>query len=151
MDIRESDSPVALGRLGELLGYNLRVAQLRAFGSFAGCVEDEDLTPTVAGMLLLIEANPGIKQTAIAAALHLDRSTLVRLVDRCEERRLVKRTPSRFDRRVTTPALTARGRAYVTALRPKIDRHEAEIAARLSIRERATLRNLLRRLNGIAR
>jgi DNA-binding MarR family transcriptional regulator len=148
--VERGDAGIALGRLGELLGYNFRVAQLQAFESFALCVEDAELTPTVAGMLLLIEANPGIKQTAIAAALRLDRSTLVRLVDRCEERKLVKRIASTVDRRVTTPALTARGRTYVAAMRPKIDRHEAALAARLTARERTTLLGLMRRLNGIA-
>ncbi len=145
---RPGGAPIELGRLGELIGYNVRIAQLAAFETFADCFEDPELSPALAGMLLLIDANPGVKQTAIATALRLDRSTLVRLVDRCEERKLVKRTASRIDRRVTTPALTARGRAYVAALQPKIARHEAALTARLSASERATLLHLLRRLNG---
>ena len=149
--VDEANAPIALGKLGELLGYNFRVAQLRAFETFAGCVEDPGLTPTLAGMLLLIEANPGIKQTDIAAALRLDRSTLVRLVDRCEERKLVKRIASTVDRRVTTPALTPRGKTYVAAMREKLDRHETQLSARLTGRERTTLLSLMRRLNGITR
>ncbi len=146
----ESDVAFAFGRLGELIGYNVRMAQLAAFETFGRSVEDPELSPTVAGMLLLIATNPGIKQTTLAAALRLDRSTLVRLVDRCEERKLVKRTASPLDRRVTTPALTAQGREYVDALLPKIARHESELAARLTSAERTTLLRLLRRLNGFA-
>jgi DNA-binding MarR family transcriptional regulator len=146
---REGDVPFALGPLGDLLGYNIRIAQLHAFETFGPCVDDTELSPTLAGMLLLIDANPGIKQTDIAAALRVDRSTMVRLVDRCEERKLVKRAPSSVDRRITTPALTARGRTYLAAMLPKISHHEAAIAARLTATERGTLLRLLRRLNGV--
>jgi DNA-binding MarR family transcriptional regulator len=149
-ELRGSSVPVVLGRLGELLGYNIRIAQLAAFDTFGDCMQDDELSPTLAGMLLLIQANPGIKQTDIAATLRVDRSTMVRLVDRCEARNLVKRAPSRIDRRVTTPALTDDGREYVESILPKIARHEATVAGRLSAGERDALLQLLRRLNGIA-
>ncbi len=139
-----------LGRLGPSLGYNLRVAQLRIIAAFATVAERHEITPTQFAVLLLIEANPGIKQIELAGALDVDRSTLVRLVDRSADAKLVRRGSSKLDRRVAPPVLTARGRALLDVMVPAVARAEAA-AAGLSAAEIATLLQLLGRIGANGR
>ncbi|HXP91825.1 MAG TPA: MarR family transcriptional regulator [Candidatus Binatia bacterium] len=137
-----------MGALGQLLGYNLRRGQLLLFESFSEAVP-AGITPAQLTILLLIAANPGIKQTTLAAVLDVDRSTMVRLVDRCAELRFVRRGSSRTDRRVAPPVLTERGRAFIDAVMPEILRKELEYTSVLTPSERAELTRLLRKLNAL--
>jgi DNA-binding MarR family transcriptional regulator len=136
---------VELGRLENNLGYNLRVAQLRIFSAFSEVATAYEMTPSQFAVLLLIEANPGIKQIELAEVLDLDRSSVVRLVDRCETAKLVRRGSSKADRRIAPPVLTARGRALVEKLEPAVARKEAA-ASGLTRAERSTLARLLKRI-----
>jgi DNA-binding MarR family transcriptional regulator len=142
-----ADGPtsVELGRLENSLGYRLRVAQLRIFGAFSEVASAHELTPSQFAVLLLIEANPGIKQIELAEVLDLDRSSVLRLVDRCEAAKLVRRGSSKADRRIAPPVLTARGRALLEKLEPVVARKEAA-ASGLTRAERSTLARLLKRI-----
>jgi DNA-binding MarR family transcriptional regulator len=137
--------PIALGRLTQVVGYHLRRAQLRAYDLFPAAAK-RGLTPPHVAVLLLVEANPGIKQTTLAKVLGLDRSTMVRMVDRLEEAKLIERGSSRSDRRIAPPVLTARGRAFIDGLLPKILESEQELLAPLTATERGTLLRLLAKL-----
>lgn len=133
------------GVLPALLGYRLRLAQQAVFRDFAESVGD--VSPGRAGMLLLIEANPGVTQGRLAEAVHLERSTMVGVVDALEERGLIERRRG-ADRRTNGLWLTRGGRALVARLRQRIERHERRVAARLSAAERAQLLALLEKLSG---
>jgi DNA-binding MarR family transcriptional regulator len=134
-------------RLDGLLGYHLRRAQLRAFAAFARHLKETGLTPTLFGVLAMVEARPGIGQGEIADALGADRSTMVRLVDQLERRGLVRRDPHPGDRRTVLPALTAEGRALLERATPLVDASENEFAGALTPDERERLADSLRRLN----
>jgi DNA-binding MarR family transcriptional regulator len=131
------------GVLSQLIGYRLRVAQQAVFRDFAESVGE--LTPGRVGMLLLIEANPGVPQGRLAEAVKLDRSTMVGVVDSLEERGLIERRRG-TDRRTNGLWLTRAGRALATRLRRRIARHEHRVAARLSSAERTQLLTLLEKL-----
>ena len=134
-------------RLDGLLGYHLRRAQLRAFSAFARHLKETSLTPTLFGVLAMIEARPGIGQGEVADALGADRSTMVRLVDQLERRGLVRRDPHPGDRRTVLPALTAEGRALLDRATPLVHASEDAFAGALSAGERERLAEYLRRLN----
>jgi DNA-binding MarR family transcriptional regulator len=134
-------------RLDGLLGYHLRRAQLRACAAFSRQLKDTGLTPTLFGVLAMIEARPGIGQGEVADALGADRSTMVRLVDQLERRGLVRRDPHPGDRRTVLPALTAEGLALLERATPLVHTSEGEFAAALSPQERERLADSLRRLN----
>ena len=68
-------APLKPGVLPTLLGYRLRRAQQAVFRDFASAVAE--ISPGRAGMLLLIDANPGVTQGRLAQAVGLDRSTMV--------------------------------------------------------------------------
>ena len=131
------------GVLPQLIGYRLRVAQQAVFRDFARSVGE--LSPGRAGMLLLIEANPGVPQGQLAQAVRLDRSTMVGVVDSLEERGLIERRRGE-DRRTNGIWLTRAGRVLAARLRRRIERHEDRVAVRLSRAERAQLLALLEKL-----
>ena len=137
--------PLRRGVLSRLIGYRLRVAQQTVFRDFAESVGE--LTPGRAGMLLLIEANPGVPQGRLAEAVKLDRSTMVGVVDSLEELGLIERRRG-TDRRTNGLWLTRSGRATATRLRRRIERHEDRVAARLTAAERVQLLALLEKLGG---
>jgi DNA-binding MarR family transcriptional regulator len=142
------DTPLDFGRIDDLLGYHLRRAQVVMFQDFADAMAESGVSPGQIGVLLLVAANPGVNQTTVGNALGIDRSTLVSMLDRLEERKVIARTPSPRDRRSHALLLTAKGQEFLAALLPRLDRHEQRIASRLSAAERATLIGLLRRVTG---
>jgi DNA-binding MarR family transcriptional regulator len=135
--------PLRRGVLPQLIGYRLRVAQQTVFRDFA--VSVGELSPGRAGMLLLIEANPGVPQGRLAEAVKLDRSTMVGVVDSLEDRGLIERRRG-TDRRTNGLWLTRAGKVLAARLRRRIEQHEDRVAARLSGAERAQLLALLEKL-----
>jgi DNA-binding MarR family transcriptional regulator len=133
------------GVLPQLIGYRLRLAQQAVFRDFATSVGE--VSPGRAGILLLIEANPGVAQGRLAQAVRLDRSTMVGVVDTLEERGLIERRRA-ADRRSNGLWLTGPGRAFVAKLKRRIEAHERRVASQLSVTERAELLALLAKLSG---
>ena len=135
-----------LGLLPGLLGYHLRLAQRAIFDDFAAAMGELDMSPGLFGMLVIIEANPGLKQTELANAARLDRSSLVPALDKLEARGLVARRASVEDRRVNGISLTAAGTALLRRLKQRVARHEKRLVSNLTAAERETLVALLQRI-----
>ena len=112
--------------LHTLLGYHLRRAQVAVFKNFAEAVGAEEISPGLA----------------------LDRSTLVSVIDKLEQRTLVERRKAETDRRRHALYLTDTGRDMLKRLKSKVAEHERNIAKDLSEAERNVLIDLLRRLYG---
>ncbi len=144
-----ANDPVDLGLLPNLLGYQLRRAQLLMFQSFAESMSKYEISPGQFGVLMIISENPGLNQTRLSGALGIDRSTMVAVLDGLEERGLMARTPSPTDRRSHALLLTPAGKTLLQKVRPALEAHERRIAEPLTERERATLLSLLRRVNGM--
>jgi DNA-binding MarR family transcriptional regulator len=144
----KSAPAVSRGRLERLLGYWLRQAQLRVFQDFAAAMDG--VTPGQLGAVLLVEANPGMTQSALAAALGIDRSTAVALIDRLQRHGLVRRAPRDGDRRANALELDG-GTALLARLLKRLEAHERRIARGLSPGERRQLIALLRRVAPDAR
>lgn len=133
------------GILPGLLGYRLRLAQQAVFRDFAASISE--VSPGRLGVLLLIEANPGVTQGRLARAVSLERSTMVGVLDALEARGIVERRRGN-DRRTNGLWLTRRGRALLVRLKRRIAQHERRVASRLSAVERAHLLELLTKLSG---
>lgn len=140
------DGALVQGGLADLLGYQLRKAQVAAYQNFAEVLDSQNISPGQVGVLLLVRANPGVNQTRVGNALGIDRSTLVAVIDRLEERALIARTPSPKDRRSHALMLTPAGEAYLETMLPRLREHERQIATGLSDDERRTLIALLSRV-----
>ena len=131
------------GPLPGLLGYRLRLAQQAVFRDFGATVSD--LPPGRVGILLLIEANPGVTQSRLAHAVGLDRSTLVGVLHALQARALLERRRGE-DRRTNGLWLTRSGRTLVAGLKRRIRAHERRVAAALTADERMQLLALLEKL-----
>jgi DNA-binding MarR family transcriptional regulator len=142
----DRDAEISLGLLSSLLGYNLRRAQVAVFQNFTDMVGAAELTPGQFGVLVVIDANPGLSQTQLGNALGIDRSTVVAVIDRLESRGLVARQPSPNDRRSHALHLTDTGKATLRRLTERVRAHEREIARHLSPDELARLIELLSRV-----
>jgi DNA-binding MarR family transcriptional regulator len=141
------------GLLTGLVGYALRRAQFAVFRDFgrAMAAQPVPLSPGEFGILVLIERNPDLSQTALARAIGVDRSTLVPILDRLEQHGLVARKPAPRDRRRHALALGRRGARLMADYVAAVRRHEKRIQRGLSPREAAQLLRLLDRLREGAR
>jgi DNA-binding MarR family transcriptional regulator len=126
-----------------LVGYHLRLAHQAVFRDFAASVQEA--TPGRAGMLMLVEANPGVTQGRLATEVGLDRSTMVGVIDSLEEGGFVERRRGE-DRRTNGLWLTRRGKVALASMKRRIQAHERRVAARLTPAERTQLLELLEKL-----
>jgi len=146
IEVRAPDTEIAFGVLPELIGYQLRLAQIAIFRDFETTLGALDITPGLFGVLVIIEANPDLKQTTLAKATHLDRSTVVSVIDSLEKRALVERRAAENDRRSNALRLTPAGTALLKKLKRQVALHEKRLAGNLNDQERATLVRLLRKI-----
>ncbi len=137
---------IDFGILPGLIGYQLRLAQIAIFRDFVAALADFEVTPTVFGSLVLIEANPGLKQTELARGMNLDRSTVVSVIDKLQARGLAVRRKASDDRRSNALALTKRGAALLAQLKPLVRAHERRLVENLDAEERAGLVRCLQRI-----
>ena len=135
-----------LGILDGLLGYHLRRAQVVVFQHFATSVGAAGVTPAQLGVLAVINANPGTSQTRLGAALGIDRSTVVGMIDELEATGLVQRASAPNDRRSHALRLSEQGAATLRRLEAVVRAHENDVARRLGASERRQLIALLRRI-----
>jgi DNA-binding MarR family transcriptional regulator len=103
------------------------------------------LTPALFAILNVIGAREGAIQQEVGAALGIDRSTMVSLIDQLEAAGLAQRRPSAKDRRAREIAITPKGRRLLGQARDLIVQVEDEVLGGLNTDERDRLLALLRR------
>jgi DNA-binding MarR family transcriptional regulator len=99
------------------------------------------------GLKLLSERGPASQQ-ALADSLSLDPSNVVGLLNELEERGLVTRRRDSADRRRHIVELSAQGQAELCRAYDRLQRVDDELLSALSLKERATLYDLLVRAVG---
>ena len=129
-----------------LVGYQLRRAQIAIFRDFNATIGELDVTPGLFGVLVVIDSNAGLTQNALAKAVHLDRSTVVTVIDKLEQRGLVERRAAVPDRRAHALVLTAAGAKLLKKLKGMVLEHEKRLARHLTREEREVLMQLLERI-----
>lgn len=143
MTAKKTSDEISLGMLPDLVGYQLRVAQIALFRDFAEALGEHDVTPGLFGVLVIIEANPDLKQSELAKATQLDRSTVVSVIDNLERRGLVERRAALNDRRSNALRMTAAGVAMLKKLKRLVGEHEKRLVKHLNEKDQATLVELL--------
>jgi DNA-binding MarR family transcriptional regulator len=119
---------ITLGLLSRSLAFHVRKAQLALQRRGLRNVSGQGVGPAEFGTLVLCEQNPGMAQFQIAAALDIDKASVVAVVDRLEELGWLLRRRSNHDRRRYGLSLTPEGLRQVHALRRQSE--EAESFAR---------------------
>ena len=143
----DDTNQIDMALLPSLIGFNLRWAQVAVFNDFNHKIGELVISPPQFGTLILIEANPGISQSAIASTLRFDRSTLVQIIDRLEDRGFVVRKLAANDRRSHALHLTPLGQTTLAKLKTIVWAHEEHMSRSLSDEERQTLIKFLVRIH----
>jgi DNA-binding MarR family transcriptional regulator len=136
------------GGLERYFGYALRRAQLAGFEAFHRATHGVAITPPRFTALVILDANPGISQSALGGVLGTARSGAMALTDWLENRGLAERRHRPDDGRVWGLYLTRRGAAFARRLKSRVRAHDRRLAARLDARERRELLRLLGKLTG---
>ena len=134
---------IDLGPLPELIGYVLRRAQLKVFQDFFSAFAPFDIRPAQFAVLTVIERNPGLTQSQVAAALGIKRTNFVGLLNGLETRGLAERRQTARDRRSYALYLTAQGAGLMRKLRPVLKTHESRMVAKVGADGREALLALL--------
>jgi DNA-binding MarR family transcriptional regulator len=139
-------TPVSLDNLPELLGYNLRRAQIEMWRDFTQNVGDGEIRPGLYSLILLVGANPGIAQIELANYLGVDKASIVALIDRLEDSGWVLRKRSSEDRRRHGIFLTPSGIKKLAQLKHEVTAHDKKFTGRFTADEYATLLEFLQRV-----
>jgi DNA-binding MarR family transcriptional regulator len=141
-----TSSLLDLGGLPDLIGYQLRMAQVMVFRDFDRELSDLGITPAIFGVLEILRRNKGLTQTRLALAIGLDRSSLVPLLDKLQKRNMVEREASLKDRRSNHLHLTPTGEQILVEAERRVMLHEKRILTRLTKSETRQLIQLLTKL-----
>jgi DNA-binding MarR family transcriptional regulator len=137
-------------KLDGLLGYRLRRAQGAMHRDYLAAVAGLDLTQKQTATLWLIHGNPGVSQGAVAAALGMDRATMMSIVDRLQERSLLIRKRSTSDRRRQELYLTPAGQLILRKVKARIAKHEERFTSLFTPAELEALLSALQKFQGVA-
>jgi DNA-binding MarR family transcriptional regulator len=123
----------------------LRRAQGAMHRDFMAAVASLGLTQKQCAALWLIHANPAVSQAEVAAALGMDRATMMAVIDRLESRGFVIRKRSSVDRRRQDLYLTPAGQAALKKAKKRIAEHEERFREQFSEAELAALFEALKK------
>jgi DNA-binding MarR family transcriptional regulator len=137
---------IDLGLLHRSLSFHVRKAQLSLQRRGLRNVSELNVGPAEFGTLVLCEQNPGMAQFQIAAALDIDKASVVAVVDRLEELGWLLRRRSNHDRRRYGLCLTPEGLRQVQTLRRQAEEAESFAHDLFSADEMNQLLGLLARL-----
>lgn len=111
----------------------------------AAALESIELTPPLFAVLNYLRAHEGTIQQQIGAAMGIDPSTMVALVDQLERAGLAERRPRPQDRRAREVLITPKGRRTLKRARKLAEGVEDDVLRGLSPTERRQLVTLLRK------
>src|SRR4051794_18924093 len=117
---------------GQLFFRLWRASHTRAADALASL----DLTPALFGLLNVLGTRDGAIQQELGAAMGIDPSTMVSLIDQLEGAGLAKRRPCPRDRRAREITITPKGRRALERGRKTAAQVEDEVLSGLSAPER---------------
>lgn len=105
-----------------------------------------DLTPRQYAALNMIKEVPNIDQASLCNMIAMDKTTIVKVIDRLVEKGLITRTRSDTDRRTNWLAITDAGNETIKQVVPLLDRSDQRILAPLSREDRVHFMEMLTQL-----
>jgi len=130
--------------LDGLLGYQLRRASQGMLEDLVGVLADLAVRPTLASVLLVVAANPGVTQSRIGELLAIERANMVPMTAKLA--RLGMLTRSRADGRSHGLHLTEEGKRVAVKIRKRIAEHESRYWEGATASERVALLRFLKSL-----
>lgn len=146
---RGAREPLSLGALSDVLGYHIAQARVTTMDSFVRHIGQPFGLRTVEySLLLLLLANGPQAPKRLGQALALSAPNLTLLLDRLQDRGLIRRERSPTDGRSHNILLTDAGRRMADDGAAAAEPMERELDERLSRAERLMLIELLRKVAG---
>lgn len=102
-----------------------------------------DLTAPDCGILYVLHTGSVVNQLTLGQELGIDKATIVKLIDKLEGHKLVKRDVDPTDRRSKLVSLTAKGALIIEKVRLVRTKLETEIFQQFSKEDEAQLRRLV--------
>jgi DNA-binding MarR family transcriptional regulator len=131
----------------ENIGLLLALASARGVAAASKALAPAGLNARSYSLLEQLVLADGPSQRELAAALRLDPSQIVALVDQLEDRGFAERRPAPTDRRLKAVVVTDQGRRFYAQVRADVERSlDDDVLADLSRDEREQLRSLLHRI-----
>lgn len=144
---RTPSRPINVGLLPNLIGYNVRRAQIALWRDFNRSFGRGGIRPGIFSLMSLVQSNPGIAQFELAQALDIDKTAVVGLLHRLQVKQWLTRRRSTEDRRRHGIFLTPRGEEAVDRLREQMLEHEKRFARLFTREELTQLFAYLRRIH----
>ena len=133
--------------MGHLIGYQITQANVSSRKVFTRHIgEPYKLSPVEFTILMLVAHNRDATQKQLSQALAVSAPNVTALIDRMNERDLLKRVRNETDRRSQHVRLTRKGAALVREAREVSLTMERDLLRHLSEAERAMLIELLQKV-----
>ena len=140
------DGDADIGEIKDILGFHIRLAHGAVYRHFMESFEHLDLTQKQVSVLWLVDDHPGIAQTDLAQRLHMDRATVMAIVNRLQDRKYLVRGRSPTDGRKQTLDLLPDGVLALAAAKKAIHPHETWLKQRFTDKEVTRLTEMLARI-----
>ncbi len=137
---------IDMGGLDREVGFALRLAQVAVFKDLTARLKPLALRPAEYSLLVIVHANPGLKQLALGAVLSVQGPNLVTMVDQLEMRKLIVRSAVPNDRRAHALHLTAKGRSLLRQAQIAHAKHQERLNTCLGNTEAPDLIAVLNRI-----
>ena len=148
-DAAKPAPPLSLGALSGLLGFHIAQASVTPYSLFEQHVgQPFGLRKVEYSLLMLVLSNGPLSPRKLAQALALSAPNVTMLLDRMQERGLLRRERSLLDRRSQNVVLTDEGQRIAQASAAAAAPMERALLARLSRAEHAMLIELLCKVAG---
>ena len=139
-------SNLALGRLGDFVGFRLRRVQNQLSRKFAAANADMGLRSGLFSSLAIVAANPGISQSELSSEVGLDKSVTVTIIDELEKYGWAERRRSPDDRRRHALYVTPEGDRQLDRLFARMEEVEGAVLHSLTEAEHQMLNDVLDRM-----
>ena len=136
-----------IGALGDIVGFHIRLAHGAVYRHFTETFADLGLTQKQVSVLWLADDHPGIAQIEVGRRLRMDRATTMTIVNRLQDRDLMRRERSESDGRKQALHLTPAGAAALVQAKDAIAAHESWLKSRFTDDETQKLVEMLTRIH----
>lgn len=139
-------SPHKIGHLGDLTGYDFRRTWAAIRKHFEQSTAGLGITQVSFGVLSVIEANPGIRQSEVGKLLEIKSANMANLIGELSSSGLVNRATDPDDRRAISLTLSEKGVETMRHSLARIREHEEVMLADLDPADLALLAKVLKQI-----
>lgn len=150
----DTDSTVAQPSdetLRTLVGYNLKRASNVFQQDLSRTLKPHGLRMITYSTLVMIVDNPGVRQSQLAAALAMERSNCVVVIDELERAGVITRIQVPTDRRAYALEATTEGRDLCASASSAVRAHEAELLAGFTDIERRQIQSAMALIGSLSK